>query len=102
LGADWFYLASGNTGYIVAGIFKLFTGFFFIAGNCFLCCTTCCARYKGVDNNKFKIGGVVLGIVTLVLMIICSLINAIWYIVDWSRILADSFKDGNGVSLKNW
>lgn len=25
LGADWFYLAAGNAGYIVAGVFKLLT-----------------------------------------------------------------------------
>lgn len=104
VGADWFYLASGNTGYIVAGVFKLITGFFFIAGSCFICCITCCAQYKGVGNGNsiFQIGGVVLGIAITVIMIICSLTNSIWYVVDWIRILTDSFKDGNGVSLKSW
>lgn len=26
----------------------------------------------------------------------------IWYMVDWIRVLADAFKDGNGVALKSW
>ena len=55
-GADWFYLARGDGGYIAAGVFKLLTlGF---AG--------------------------------------------IWWLVDWIRILADGFADGNGVALEPW
>jgi len=53
-GADWFYLAVGNGGYIAGGIFKILTG----------------------------------GML------------GIWYIVDWIRVLADAFPDGNGVGLK--
>jgi TM2 domain-containing membrane protein YozV len=56
LGADWFYLASGNAGYIVAGVFKLLTA-----------------------------GGL-----------------GVWFLVDWIRVLCDSFNDGNGVALSSW
>ncbi|CAH6421657.1 TM2 domain protein [uncultured virus] len=55
-GVDWFYLAKGNPGYIVAGVFKLLTG-----------------------------GGL-----------------GIWWLVDWIRILADTFKDGNHMPLGDW
>ena len=53
LGVDWFYLSLGDTGYIIAGIFKLIT-----------------------------FGGF-----------------GIWWLVDWIRILTDSFYDGNGMAL---
>ncbi|KAI8804997.1 hypothetical protein BJ742DRAFT_741721 [Cladochytrium replicatum] len=56
LGVDWFILAKGNAGYIVAGVFKLLTG-----------------------------GGA-----------------GIWWLVDWIRILAGSFPDGNGVPIGDW
>ena len=98
-GADWFYLASGNGGYIVAGIFKLITGIFLIGGSCFLCCTMICSA---VDKSSIKACGIVLSVIVIVLMILCSLTNSIWYLVDWIRILTNSFKDGNGVSLKDW
>jgi hypothetical protein len=52
-GVDWFILARGNAGYIVAGIFKLLTA-----------------------------GGF-----------------GIWWLVDWIRVLCESFHDGNGVAL---
>ena len=55
-GADWFYLANGSVGYIVAGVFKLLT-----VGGC-----------------------------------------GVWYTVDWIRLLADAFKDGNGHALNGW
>ncbi|KAG5187501.1 hypothetical protein JKP88DRAFT_141257, partial [Tribonema minus] len=53
VGADWFYLASGDAGYIVTGVFKLVT-----------------------------VGGF-----------------GVWWLVDWIRILAGAFPDGNGVAL---
>ena len=93
-GADWFYLASGNGGYIVAGIFKLILGIFFIFGLYFLCCIT---KLSEEENNCL-----VLSVIVIVLMILCSLTNSIWYLVDWIRIFTNSFKDGNGVSLKDW
>ena len=56
LGVDWFVLAKGNAGYIVAGVFKLLTG---------------------------GMGG-------------------IWWLIDWIRILCDTFYDGNGYPLGSW
>ena len=56
LGVDWFILAKGNSGYIVAGVFKLLT---------------------------FGMLG-------------------IWWLVDWIRILAGSFYDGNGYPIGTW
>jgi len=53
LGADWFYLSGGSAGYIIAGLFKLFT-----------------------------CGGM-----------------GIWYLVDWIRVLANTFPDGSGAPL---
>ncbi len=56
LGADWYYLSAGDSGYIAAGVFKMLT-----------------------------LGGV-----------------GIWWIVDWIRILTNSFKDGQGYNLLEW
>ncbi len=55
-GADWYYLSVGNSGYILAGVFKMLT-----------------------------LGGF-----------------GIWWIVDWIRILTNSFNDGQGISLVEW
>ena len=98
-GADWFYLARGNSGYLAAGCFKLITGLFFIVGICFGCCTSICML---IDKPSVKTIGFCLSISIGILVLICSLANAIWCTVDWIRVLADAFKDGNGVSLKNW
>merc|ERR1712150_7004 len=53
LGFDWFWLAQGDAGYIVAGIFKLLSG-------------GCCG---------------------------------IWWLIDWIRLVADAFPDGNEMPL---
>ncbi len=98
-GADWFYLAGGNSGYLVAGSFKLISGLFFIVGVCFGCCTSICML---IDRPSVKKIGLCLSISIGILVIFCSLANAVWCTVDWIRVLTDSFKDGNGVSLKNW
>lgn len=99
LGVDWFYLSNGNAGYIVAGVFKCFTGLFLIVGSCLMCCALLCQQF---NKDSLKIGGLVCSIILGILMILCSLCNAIWYTVDWIRILAGAFKDGNGISLKDW
>lgn len=56
VGADWFYLAAGNGGYIAAGVFKLLT-----------------------------LGGL-----------------GIWALVDWIRVLTNTFPDGQGAPLRDW
>jgi TM2 domain-containing membrane protein YozV len=99
LGVDWFYLSNGNAGYIVAGCFKCFTGLFLIVGSCLMCCTLLCQRF---DKDSLKIGGLVCTVLIGVFMVLCSLCNAIWTTVDWIRVLANAFKDGNGISLKEW
>ena len=107
-GVDWFYLANGNSKYIVAGVFKLLTGTFFIIGSCFYCCTFVCSVYASAsegDSRKksvFQVFGVVFGVVITVLILLCSLANSIWVIVDWIRVLTDKFPDGSGVPLKPW
>ena len=55
-GADWFYLSTGNGGYIAAGVFKFLT-----------------------------LGGL-----------------GIWWLVDWIRILTNTFVDGQGIHLLEW
>ena len=34
-------------------------------------------------------------------VLIFFIIIGIWWLVDWIRILADSFPDGNGIPLRN-
>ena len=31
-----------------------------------------------------------------------AIFNGIWYTVDWIRVLADGFYDGNGIELEGW
>lgn len=89
-GADWFYLSNGNAGYIVAGVFKLLTGLVCCIEPFFVCCMKS-------DNGR----GVV-AIAGMIIMTIIVLANAIWVLADWIRVLAGTFPDGNGLSLKDW
>jgi len=92
LGADWFYLSQGQAGYIVAGLIKLF---FPLLSCCFAaCCGFACAGASRTPE---------VGHCGAVGVTACNgLIITIWYGVDWIRILADSFYDGNGEELKGW
>ena len=94
-GADWFYLSNGNGGYIAGGIFKLLTG---ISG-CILPCILCCFGIIGRGSATKKAIG---AICAMGFVIICTILNVIWVTVDWIRILADGFNDGNGIALKSW
>jgi len=86
-------------GYIVAGIFKLLTGTILI----FLSCGLGCVGLSAMSEKaSAQIAGAVCGIVIVVLIILCSITNGIWVLVDWIIILTGGFKDGNGVSLKDW
>lgn len=107
LGVDWFYLANGEAKYIVAGVFKLLTGTFLMVGSCFYCCTFICSAYAAASDGNSKKGvfeafGIVFGIIITVLMVLCSVANSIWVLVDIIRILLDKFPDGSGVPLKPW
>ena len=82
LGIDWFELSHGNGNYIFAGIMKLLV-------------SSGCIVIPLVMSEK--------GRMLLVLcQPICALAGSIWWIVDWARILADSFPDGNSVPLASW
>lgn len=96
-GADWFYLARENSNYNWAGFFKLFLGFCVIIASCFKCCAQTC--FKVLNEGKV---GAAFRVVVGGTIALASLINVVWYFVDWIRILCDSFPDGNGVALKGW
>lgn len=92
-GADWFYLANGSVFYIVLGSIKLATGVLGLLLPCILGIVGCLRA----DDAKKPLYALI--IVTIALL---SLANAAWWLADWIRILLDTFKDGNGVSLKPW
>ena len=99
-GADWFYLAKGNVGYIIAGIIKLIIFLLIIALPCGFYWYLFCHCLGNERKREFDIY-FAKRIITVILIIILVLV-AIWWLVDWIRILTESFKDGNNVSLKNW
>jgi hypothetical protein len=80
LGVDWFYLASGNTGYIVAGVFKLLMWF------------GCCHRCYTGESEGLKACCACIGLIV-------GIGSGIWWLVDWIRILTSVFPDGNGAPL---
>lgn len=66
LGADWFYLASGSTTYIIVGVVKLLTGVIGIGLPCFAGCAGC-VKADGGKICVFVL--VVLAIVIMVMLI---------------------------------
>jgi len=84
-GADWFYLARQDGGYIAIGIVKLLVTL--IGGTGYTVTRRTTGRgKKTVEVTRYGCG--VFGCAAL-----------IWWIVDWARILAMEFPDGNGQSL---
>ena len=89
-GADWFYLSHKTTFYIVVGLVKLLFGILSVFGT---------PAFKfGVklpqdDNLLFR---------ARVLVLFINLLTVVWWVVDWARILADKFPDGNGMPLSPW
>jgi hypothetical protein len=92
-GADWFYLASGSTTYIVAGVIKLLTGIVGIGVPCFLGCAGCLRS----DGSK-----IALFVCIIVFIVLSTTANATWWLADWIRVLVGTFKDGNGQNLRDW
>jgi len=86
-------------GYVAAGVFKLFTGICWIFNSFVLCCF---GLKKFKESAKKRCFGVACGMSFLGLIVLCTIVNSLWYLIDWIRVLAGDFKDGNGVPLKNW
>ena len=89
LGVDWFLLARNNGGYVAAGVFKLLLPCGIFAG------IPCIAMSRQRDSTALIVVGYVISILPS-----CGL--SIWWLVDWIRILTNSFPDGNGAPLKPW
>ena len=97
LGADWFYMSSGDTSYIFIGCIKLFIIGLFP----FWCC--CCWMLGMLSpslcsNDTVKSGcvGFLLFCVAPGIILLC-LSGGIWWVVDWARIAGDGWgRDGRG------
>ena len=88
-GVDWFYLSRGNSAYIVIGICKL------------LISCGCCSGWpvltlgaRQLSSTTIKIG--------YILSTLFTLLSLLWWVIDWTRILANRFLDGNGLELKHY
>ena len=90
LGVDWFYLCNGDAAYIVAGVFKLLTLGMFDSSILLLRFLIQSSSSHIRNMPKLK---------TYYFHPLGML--GIWWLVDWIRILADSFPDGNGDPLNN-
>lgn len=88
-GVDWFYLSRGNSGYIVAGIFKL------------LISCGCCSGWPILTLGARRLSSVMIK-TGYILNMLLSFISLLWWIIDWTRILANKFPDGNGKKLKHF
>ena len=89
-GADWFYLSRNNLAYIMLGILKLIIG----CG----CCTAWPLRHFGSLSQSSDEGKVKLQYIASCL----SLTSIIWWMVDFIRILTNTFPDGRGAELLGW
>jgi len=87
-GVDWFYLSRGNGRYIVIGICKL------------LISCGCCSGWPllTLGTRRFSAIMIMMGYMVTILF---SLTSLCWWVIDWARILANKFPDGNGFELKH-
>ncbi len=88
-GVDWFYLSRGNSGYIVVGICKL------------LISCGCCSGWPLLTFGTRRLSAIMIMIGYMV-SILFSLMSLGWWVIDWARILANKFPDGNGCELKHF
>ena len=88
-GVDWFYLSIGNFVYIVVGIIKLLL----ISSGGLCCCVVSC-DFFGVKEKCSAMMGPCRAVFAIALFV--------WWVVDWVRILLDSFDDGLGHPLTAW
>ncbi len=65
-----------------------------------ICCSFICVSLR--ESTRAQQCGSVFSIVVGAVSVLCVLTNAIWATVDWIRVLAGGFSDGNGVALKDW
>jgi uncharacterized membrane protein len=87
-GVDWFYLSRGNAGYIIVGICKLFIS------------CGCCSGWPILTFGTRRLSNLMI-LIGYILNILFSLISLLWWVIDWTRILANKFPDGNGEALKH-
>lgn len=89
-GADWFYLSRKTALYIVVGIVKLLFGL--------LSFPSIPAMKYGIEPPQDQATSFRMRVVISFI----NLVTIVWWIVDWARILANKFPDGNGVPLLPW
>lgn len=89
-GVDWFLLSRGVAGYIVVGIVKLL-----VSLGCFLGWPMVIVNARKQKGKRFV---TCCNIVNVVL----TLVSFVWWLIDWIRVLADVFYDGNGAPLQSW
>jgi hypothetical protein len=82
-GIDWFVLSRKDSLYILCGILKL------------LISTGCCIWSPLAAKSKSQSATTAASCLSVSL----TLIAFIWWLVDWIRVLFNSFPDGNGASL---
>lgn len=85
-GADWFYLSNGVFTYIMVGIIKLL-----LIGQAGLCCCSVKFGFCSLQEGLEKICGPCSCLVSLGVFL--------WWVVDWVRVITNTFPDGNGMEL---
>ena len=86
---------------MTAGVFKLLIGLTFYLGLFILFFGLIFRKSREKYTNYFRNNNIESGVVILIFLI-CSLANGIWWFIDWIRIISDKFNDGYGVTLKDW
>ena len=110
-GADWFYLAKDSTSYTFIGVTKLLLSFWLVSC-CVAFCSTCIAGIAGGFKRDYKLMikdncrntfcipcGSNISCICVTIFNIYILGPFVWWIVDLARILAGTFRDGNGQDL---
>ena len=108
LGADWFYMSSGDSFYIFIGIIKLVTIFLLPLSFCWFWRLGILSKwildtYSYTDTNKTGCAWIILFCVLPGMMVVVVMTGSVWWVVDWARVVDEGrmvkWTDGRGVAL---
>ena len=108
LGADWFYMSSGDPVYILIGCVKLIILFLLPLSLCWIWKLGILSKwildsYTYTETDKSGCVWILLFWIMPGILVIICLTGSVWWVVDWARVVDEGrmikWTDGQGVAL---